>query len=80
VARTTVHVTPDGVPSPLELGLAAFPDAGHVVAQFGEQPLGHGDRVDLRGTERLRRDADGTAVTGPKLYPADAAGTASGDA
>jgi len=70
VARTSVHVTPDGVPSPLELGLAAFPDVGHVVAQFGGQALEHGDPVDLRGAERLRRDADGTPVVGPKLYPA----------
>jgi len=71
-ALTTVHVTPEGVPQPLELGLASFPTGGHVVAQLADDRLERGDGVVLRGPDELRRAADGTTITGSKLYPAAA--------
>lgn len=68
LAVTTVHVTPEGVREPNELGLAAFPGDANVVAQLGDS-LSVGDSVALDGDHELRRRDDG-ALVGARLVAA----------
>jgi len=74
VARTTVHVTPDGVPQPLELGLVSYEEGGHVLGQLADETVSRGQFVVLAGTHELRRESDGSVTTGPKIHavPRDA--------
>lgn len=69
LAVTSVHVTPDGVREPNDLGLAAFPNGANVIAQLDED-LAVGDRVRLAGDHELRRGTDG-ALRGGRLVAAD---------
>lgn len=69
MAVTTVHVTPEGVREPNELGLAAFPGDANVIAQLDDE-LAVGDAVDLDGDYELRRGGDG-ALHGARLVAAD---------
>jgi len=69
LAVTTVHVTPEGVREPNELGIASFPSDANVVAQLG-QSLSVGDSVALDGDHELRRVEDGT-LRGVRLVAAD---------
>ncbi|QLG63854.1 Zn-ribbon domain-containing OB-fold protein [Halorarum salinum] len=69
LATTTVHVTPDGVREPNDIGLAAFPGGANVVAQLGAD-LAVGDAVRLAGDHELRRGEDG-ALRGGRLVAAD---------
>lgn len=69
LAVTSVHVTPDGVREPNDLGLAAFPYGANVIAQLGED-LSVDDPVRLAGDHELRRGTDG-ALRGGRLVAAD---------
>ena len=71
VARTTVHVTPEGVPQPLALGLVSYPEGGHVLGQLTDDSIERGDAVVLAGDHELRRAPDGDPITGPKIHPAE---------
>lgn len=69
LAVTTVHVSPEGVPEPNQLGLAQFQEGVNLVGQL-ESNLSAGDRVKLDTDQPLRDSEDGTR-TGPRLISAD---------
>lgn len=68
LAVTTVHFTPEGVPQPNDLGLAAF-EGARLIAQR-DPDLEVGDRVRLAIDEPLRETDDGT-IRGVRLELAD---------
>ncbi|MDS0476907.1 OB-fold domain-containing protein [Natrinema sp. 1APR25-10V2] len=69
LAITTVHVSPDGVPTPNLLGLAQFEDEVNLVGQL-ESDLAVGDPVKL-DTGRTLRDNGNKTRTGPRLVSAE---------
>lgn len=73
VAKTVVHVTPDDVPQPLELGLVSFANDVSVIGQLADPELKRGATVVLSGDETLRSGREGTPITGASFHPSDAA-------
>lgn len=69
VAITTVHITPEGVREPNELGLATFPGDANIVAQLDES-LSVDDTVVLDGDYELRTRKD-RILRGARLIAAD---------
>lgn len=70
LAKTTVHVTPDDVREPNELGLVRFDSGVQVIAQLGDATLSVGDGVAFEGEHVLRGGSE-EPVVGPRLVAAD---------
>lgn len=69
IAITTVHITPDGVRKPNELGLATFPGNANIIAQLDDS-LSVDETVVLDGDYELRARND-KILRGARLIAAD---------
>ncbi|WP_137285708.1 OB-fold domain-containing protein [Halorussus salinisoli] len=66
LATTIVHVTPDDVREPNELGFVRFDSGVQAIAQLGDSDLSVGDHVVFAGEHVLRCEG-GESIRGPRL-------------